>query len=181
MSNGTNQPSGQERTLASPPAGIPPASFDLSRLTRADKIVSVASLVALISIWLPWFTASDGLGGYAAESGTSAHGGWMYLEFILALALIAYLAAGAAWDRRRLALPVAHAPLLIAGTGVQLVIMLIAFIDQPSGYAGAGITVGWDWGAFIGLAAAAVAAGPVLYPAIRLYLDSRSAAGPKAE
>ena len=37
--------------------------------------------------------------------------------------------------------------------------------------------VGWDWGAFIALLAALAAAGPVVVPAVRAFLDSRKAAG----
>src|SRR6516164_5758083 len=33
--------------------------FDLNRLTTADRIIGVATLIAMISIWLPWYTASE--------------------------------------------------------------------------------------------------------------------------
>jgi hypothetical protein len=35
------------------------------------------------------------------------------------------------------------------------------------------VSVGWGFGAFLGLIAALAAAGPVLVPAVRSYLDSR--------
>ncbi len=131
----------------------------------------------MISIWLPWFSISWGSStfqdaGSASISGTTGHG-WLWLEFIVALALLAYLAARAAWDRLPFTMPVAHAPLLIAGTSLQLLLVLIAFIDIPYGSDG----VGWTWGAFIALLAALAAAGPVVGPAVRSYLDSRKAAG----
>jgi hypothetical protein len=158
---------------------LQPANLDLNRLTTVDKVVGVASLITLISIWLPWFSVSfsDGL-GTASESfsATTVHGGWMYLVFIVALVLIAYLAARAAWDRLPINIPVAHAPLLTAGTALQLVLVLIAFFDVPSVPATAtGFSVGWAWGAFIGLLAALAAAGPVIVPAVRSYLESRNA------
>ena len=131
----------------------------------------------MISIWLPWFSISWGSStfqdaGSASISGTTGHG-WLWLEFIVALALLAYLAARAAWDRLPFTMPVGHAPLLIAGTSLQLLLVLIAFIDIPYGSDG----VGWTWGAFIALLAALAAAGPVVGPAVRSYLDSRKATG----
>jgi hypothetical protein len=161
----------QPGTTGSP---LPPVNFDLNRATTVDKIVAVASLIALISIWLPWFTASDGPFS-ASASGTTAHGGWMYLEFIVALVLIVYLVARVAWERLPFSLPVAHDRILIIGTAVQLLIMLIAFFDLPSTDGISGVSVGWGFGAFLGLLAALVAAGPVLYPAIRAFLDARKA------
>jgi hypothetical protein len=150
-------------------SGVPPVNFDVNRLTSVDKIVAGGSLVALISIFLPWYSYSY-LGATETFSGTTGHG-WLWLEFIVALALIAYLASRAAWDRLPFNMPVAHAPLLIVGTALQLLLVLIAFIDIP--YGGSG--VGWTWGAFVALLAALAAAGSVLVPAVRSYLESRNA------
>jgi hypothetical protein len=153
-----------------------PGKFDLSRLSLVDKVVAVASLIALVSIWLPWFTASvSGYGG-SSESAATAHGGWMYAEFLVALALIAYLAARAAWDFDL----AAHGTALVVGTAVQLVIMLIAFLDipsVPSDLGISGVSVSWAWGAFIGLAMALVAAVPVLYPAARSFAENHNSKG----
>lgn len=161
-------------------SGLPPVNVDLNRLATVDKVVAVATLITMISIWLPWYAVSwggdgYGLGGSVSFSGTWGHG-WLWIEFIVALALLAYLAARAAWATLPVSIPVAHAPLLVAGTALQLLLILIAFADIP--YGGQGM--GWDWAAFIGLFAALAAAGPVLYPAVRSYLDSRKPAGPGA-
>jgi hypothetical protein len=158
-------------------SSLPPVNFDHTRLTRVDKIVAGGTFITMISIWLPWYSISWGSStlqdaGSASISGTTGHG-WLWLEFLVALALLAYLAARAAWDRLPFTMPVAHAPLLIAATSLQLLLVLIAFIDIPYGSDG----VGWDWGAFIALLAALTAAGPVVVPAVRSYLDSRKAAG----
>src|SRR5258708_27371789 len=81
-------------------SNMPPANFDLTRLNTVDKAGAVASLVTMISLLLPWFTVSYTLVGThsASASGTAVHG-WLWLEFIVALALIAYLAARAGWDQ----------------------------------------------------------------------------------
>ena len=182
----TQQSAGYPQGQYQPPAGgpqaprpssLPPVNFDHNRLTKVDKIVAGGTFITMISIWLPWFSISWGSStfqdaGSASISGTTGHG-WLWLEFIVALALLAYLAARAAWDRLPFTMPIAHAPLLIAGTALQLLLVLIAFIDIPYGSDG----VGWAWGAFIALLAALAAAGPVVVPAVRSYLDSRKAAG----
>jgi len=166
---GQHPPAGQQ------PAGYPqaggqyqpgtvgaPIQFDMNRLTRVDRFVAVGSLIAMISIWLPWYSYA----GFTA-SGTSGHG-WLWLEFVVALVLIGYLAlrAGSATEPR---LPIAHAPLLLIGTGLQLLLILIAFADIPYGNLG----VGWGWAAFLGLIAALVAAAPVMVPAAQSWMQSR--------
>ena len=174
---GQYQPPGGGGPQAPRPSSLPPVNFDHNRLTTVDKIVAGGTFITMISIWLPWFTISWGSStfegaGSASISGTTGHG-WLWLEFFVAFALIAYLGARAAWDRLPFTLPVEHAPLLIAGTSLQLLLVLIAFIDIPYGSDG----VGLDWGAFIALLAALAAAGPVVWPAVRSYLDGRKAAG----
>lgn len=155
--------------------GIAPFQFDLKRLTRTDQIVGVASLIVLISIFLPWFSVTVRIFGEsrsATGSGTAAHG-WLWLVFVLDLLVIAYLAMRAGWEQAPVRIPVAHAPLLIAATGLQLLLVLIAFFDMPGNDGIPGVSIGWAWGAFIGLLAALAAAGPVIWPAIQSYMQSR--------
>jgi hypothetical protein len=175
-------PGGQYPPPGQPPAGFPPAGqyqpapartpaapiqFDLKRLTRDDKIVGVASLVTMISIFLPWYSISSEFGSSSA-SGTTGHG-WLWLVFVLDLLILAYLAMCAGWDEPPVKLPGSHAMLLIAATGLQLLLVLLAFAIIP--YANLG--VGWDFGAFVGLIAALAAAAPFIVPAVRSYLQSR--------
>ena len=71
--------------------------FDAQRWTLSDKVAGVASLVVLISLFLPWFSGSyvsfgnPGASSSGSESGTDAHG-WLWLVFVVALAILAYLA-----------------------------------------------------------------------------------------
>ena len=60
----------------------------------------------------------------------------------------------------KISLPIAHEPLLIIRTGLQLLLILIAFADIPYGNLG----MGWGWAAFIGLLAAIAAAAPSWCP-----------------
>jgi len=163
------------------PAGAGPVfQLDLRRLTQVDRIVAGASLIAMISIWLPWYSVTWGSDafesqGSASFSGTSLHG-WLWLEFVVALLLIGYVVLRAGFPESKISLPVAHERLLIIGTGLQLLLILIAFADIPYGNLG----MGWGWAAFIGLLAAIAAAAPVMVPAARSYLESRNAnAGPR--
>ena len=129
--------------------------------------MGAASLVALISIWLPWYTFY----GYSA-SGTSGHG-WLWLEFLVAAVLLAYLTARALWDTLPFTLPRPHATVLLIATIVQQVLILIAVIDVPYGNDG----VGLGWGAFAGLIAALVALGMLVVPASFLRARSNNSQG----
>jgi len=163
------------------PAGAGTAfQLDLRRLTQVDRIIAGASLIAMISIWLPWYSVTWGSSafespGSASYSGTSLHG-WLWLEFVVALLLLGYVVLRAGFPESKISLPIAHERLLIIGTGLQLLLILIAFADIPYGNLG----MGWGWAAFIGLLAALAAAAPVMMPAARSYLESRNAnAGPR--
>jgi len=171
--NGTPAPEPAPRSVSQAPV-----SFDLSRLTNVDKVVGVASLVALIALFLPWYTASISGFGYSIGGSTDAtYYGWMWVEFLVALALIGYLVATTAWGR--LISPAAHGNLLAIGTAVQLLLVLIAFFDKPdSGIPG--LSIGWGFGAFIGLAAAIVAGQRALYSVVRAYVESHTAVPPSA-
>ena len=170
---------GQSGPFTQRSSALPPANFDLSRLTTVDRIIAGATLVTMISIWLPWYSGKYSLLGItstASVSGTREHG-WLWLEFILALVLLGYFAARAAWEQLPFSLPVAHERLLMAATGLQFLLVLIGFFDVPSTNGIAGLSISWDFGAFLALIASIVAAVPVIYPAVRTYLDSRNAAG----
>jgi hypothetical protein len=149
-----------------PRAHAPAQAFhlDLRRLSRVDQTVAGASLVVLISLFLPWYGFSA-LGSTATISGTSTHG-FLVLDVILAIVLIAYLVLRSGWDEFPVNLPVAHAPLLLIGTGLQFLLVLIGFLDEPTG-------LSWEIGAYLALLASAAAAGPVIIPAIRSWQASR--------
>jgi hypothetical protein len=69
---------------------------------------------------------------------------------------IGYLAARAGWHQVRTKAPLPHHQILLIVNVINLVLVVIAFLDKgPSG-------IGWRFGAFVGLAAAIVAAAPRL-------------------
>jgi hypothetical protein len=151
--------------------GIQPVNFNLARLVLTDRIVAVASLIALISLFLSWYTASItefGATEHGSASGVNIHG-WLWLEFIVALAIIVYLVAVAAWETLPFSLPVPHPRLLLGATGLQFLLLLIAFIALPDGD---GASVSWGFGAFIGLLAGLVALAAAI-PQVVAYVSAR--------
>lgn len=107
-----------------------------------------------------------------ARSGTAAHG-WLWLVFIVVLAILGYLAAVAGFQVLPFKSPLRHDQLLLTATGVNLALVFIAFLLKPSTYGLAGVSIGWSIGAFLALIAAIVAVA-ALTPASRQRLDSRS-------
>jgi zinc-ribbon domain len=145
------------RPPAGPPQHGPQFAFDLNRLSRVDQVVGASSLILIITLFLPWFGVS--LDGYSAsESGFDAHG-YLIIPLLTAIVLIAYLVMRAGWDHLPWKLPIEHAPLLLVGTGIQALIVLLAFLFKPAGTA-------WQFGAYLGLLAALVACGASLMPAL---------------
>ena len=144
-----------------PPASAPPREFrfDLRRLSRADQTVGGASLVVLVSLFLPWYGFSA-LGADISVSGTTAHG-YLVLVVITALLIAGYLLLRSGWGEFPFPLPVAHETLLLAGAAVQFLLVLIGFLNlPPDGFS-------WEIGAYLAVAAAALAAIPVALPALR--------------
>jgi hypothetical protein len=137
--------------------------LDLRRLGRVEQAVGGASLVVLISLFLPWYGVTV-LGASYTVSGTSAHW-YLVIGLLLALLLIGYLVLQSGWDKPPMDLPIAHAPLLLIGTGLQLLLVFIGFLDKPAG-------LSWEIGAYLALIAALAAAAPVVVPAIRSWQDS---------
>jgi len=157
-------------TAAASPAGAPAAApagsqvkFDATKLTQTDRIVGIASFVLLISLFLSWFSVSLGPIGSVSASGLSAHG-YLYIVLILSIVIVALLAVRAlgAWAFPSTA-PVTEEQALLIATGINFVLVLIAFLLKPGGV---GSGVGWSFGAFIGLIASIVAVVPLARPAL---------------
>lgn len=139
-----------------------PFAFDAGRLSQTDRITGIASLVLLISLFLPWFSVSAG--PYSASaSGTAAHG-YLWIVFLLVLAIEAYLVLQAGFAQLPFQLPLSGEQLLLGATGINLLLVLIAFVFKPGGYS---LGVGWSFGAFIALIAAIVAFAPLITPIVR--------------
>jgi cytochrome c biogenesis factor len=134
----------------------------MKRWSQPERITAIATLVLLISLFLPWFTYSFGIGSVSVDG---LWHGWMYLVFILCLVILVFLVSKASYAEMPFKLPMAEEQLLLYATAINFVLTLLAFVFKPGGIGFSGI--GWGFGAFVGLAAAVVAAVPLGVPAIR--------------
>lgn len=139
-------------------------SFDAARLSQADRIAGAATVVLLVSLFLPWFTASAGLFGSGSASGITAHS-YLWLVFLLCLGIIAFLVLGAGFAEMPFHLPVPRETVLLVATSLNLLIVLLAFFVRPNGFGL--ITISWSVGAFIALIAAIAACVPLAMPMLR--------------
>ncbi len=146
---------------------------DARRWAGSDLAIGSGLIVLLIALFLPWFTETvqlrPGPTISAVGNGPRAHG---YLWFVFALALVALvvLIARDAIDRIPGNLPSVE-QILVGTIGLSLLLTLLGLALRPAGgYTGAGgtipiqsmlghmtVTVGWSYGGFIAVLAAAVA------------------------
>jgi hypothetical protein len=145
-----------------PAGGLPPFSFDSKRWSQTERITLAATVVLFISLFLPWFTYNYGLGTISVDG---LWHGWMYITLIICLAVIVYLVAKAGFSEMPFKLPFSEEQLLLYGTGINAVLTILGFVFKPGGIGFRGI--GWGFGAFLGLIAALVAAGPRVIPAVQ--------------
>jgi hypothetical protein len=174
------QPASPSGSYAAGPAGpaaaaSPEFAFDAKRLSRDDRVVGGATVLLLISLFLPWYTVSapsatingvtvSGVGGFSANA-FGGHG-WIWVVFILGLAVLAYLVMQAGFETAPVSLPVG--PVLLGLTGINLLLVLIAFLVKPgTGDTLVKISIGWGIGAFLGLICAIVAFAPLGLPFAR--------------
>lgn len=143
----------------------PQVKFDLASIGQVDRLVGGGSLVLLIALFLPWFSVKLGVLGTATGSGLSAHG-YLYVTLILTIGIVGLLAAETLgiWKIPSTS-PLGREQVLLVATVINLVLVLIAFLFKPSGLGV--VKVGWDYGAFIALIAAVVAAFPLGWPVIQ--------------
>jgi hypothetical protein len=139
---------------------MPAYKFDAARWSTADRIAGVATVVLFISLFLAWFGISV-IGITVTASGVSAHG-YLYIVMILSILIVAYLVLRAGWEELPGGINLPHLTTMMVATLVNLVIVFIAFIFKPGGSG-----VGWEFGAFLALIAAVVAAAPYAVPQLR--------------
>ena len=136
----------------------PAFRFDPNRLTTGDRITGISTALLLVSLFLPWYGVSF-LGINAEADGLTGHG-YLYIVLLLCLAILAYLGLRAGSDELPARLPLAHEQRLLAATGVNAALVLLAFLIRPEG-------TGWRFGAFTGVLAALAAVAPLVVPAVR--------------
>ena len=135
------------------PAGVTAFAFNARRWTLADQVTGGATLVLLVSLFLPWFGTD---GGFFSVSVDGMWHGYMIIDLILAVAILGYLVLRAGFAALPFGLSVTAAGQLLAGAaGLNLLLAVVSFVTKPVG-------TGWQYGAYVGLAAAIVAViGPI--------------------
>ena len=132
-------------------------AFDARRWTFADRITGGASLVLLISLFLPWFGTN---GDFFNVSVDGMWHGYMVIVLILAVVVLGYLVLRAGFVSLPSGFSVTTAGHLLAGAvGLNLLLAGISFATKPT-------ATSWQYGAYVGLAAAIVAAIPPIRSAI---------------
>lgn len=131
----------------------------VNELNRKELVFGPATVVLLVSFWLPWYSISV-LGQTIAVSGLSRHS-WLFIAVLDAIVLVLYVlitafGAGDLADQGRLS----KEQLLTIMTAVNLALVVLAFLLKPSGF-------GWSYGAFLALAAAIVAFLPFGIPLVQ--------------
>jgi len=120
------------------------------RLERSGSGFRSRHLVLLVSFWLPWYS----VGPFSAD-GLSVHG-WLFIAVLVLYVLITAFGVGDLATQGRLS----KDQLLAVLTGVNLVLVVLAFLLKPAGFS-------WSWGALLALAAAIVAFVPFGVPLLR--------------
>jgi hypothetical protein len=127
----------------------------LNALNHRDWVVGSATLVLLVSFWLPWY----GIGPFSAD-GLSAHG-WLFIAVVDSIVLVLYVLI-TAFDLGDLAVQgrMSKDQVLALITGVNLALVVLGVLLKPAGFSR-------SWGAFLALAAAIVAFVPLGIPFIQ--------------
>jgi hypothetical protein len=138
-----------------PPKRVGKSRERLDAVNTNDRVVGIASLVLLISFWLPWYSL-----GPLSVDGLSVHG-WLFIAVVDAFILVFYVLI-TAFGVGDLAVPgrMSKDQMLALITGVNLALVVLAFLLKPTG-------LSWSWGAFLALVAALVAFLPFGLPLLR--------------
>jgi hypothetical protein len=140
--------------------------LDFTRLSRPERITAIATLVLFVSLFLPWFTYNFEFGSLSLNG---LWHGWTYLVLILSLAILAYFITRAGFDEVPFKLPMPEEQLLLIATSVNAVLSILAFVLKPGGF---GVnSIGWGFGAFVGVAASIVAAGPLALSVLKAHRE----------
>ena len=105
-------------------------------LNSAERVFGPATLVLLVSFWLPWYSF-----GPISADGLSVHG-WLFIAALDSIVLVLYvlIVAFGAGDLAA-AGRMSKEQLLALITGVNLALVVLGFLLKPSGFS-------WSWGAF---------------------------------
>jgi hypothetical protein len=158
---------------SSPYRGHVPQAGGASGWTGSDLVVGTSLVVLLVALFMPWFSGTVQIGGQGSLPGSvdgpRAHG-YLWFVFALVILALAVLVARDAIGRVPGNLPSA-AQLLMVTTGLAFLLTLLGLIIRPSvGFNVVSpvgtvasfpsqlmVSIGWSYGGFVAVIAAAVA------------------------
>lgn len=111
--------------------GGPWSAIDLRRLSVADIVTAVSTTLVLVSLFLSWYTFL-GISDVSVSAMNAPAGGWRFLILVVSLVVLAYVLGRSAL-RDPSVLPVAHRHLLMGGAGLNLFLVVLAFLVAPQG------------------------------------------------
>jgi uncharacterized membrane protein len=128
--------------------------------TAGDVIIGWALVVLLIALFLPWFSATARVGPIHAVTGNSdgpASHGYLWIVFVLAILGLVLIVTRELIHRVPANLPTPE-QMLIGTTVLAFLLCLLGLVVRPTGLSGLlTVSVGWSYGGFIAVAAAAIA------------------------
>jgi hypothetical protein len=127
----------------------------LNALDTKELVFGPATLLLLVSFWLPWYSVEP-----ISVDGLTVHG-WLFIAVLDSIVLVLYIlitafGVGDLATQGRMS----KDQLLALITGVNLALVVLAFLLKPTGFS-------WSWGAFVALLAAVVAFLPFGVPFIQ--------------
>jgi hypothetical protein len=127
----------------------------VNALNTKERVAGPASLVLLVSFWMPWYSI-----GFLSADGLTVHG-WLFIAMLDSIVLVLYVlitayGVGDLAEQGRMS----KEQLLVILTGANAVLVVLAFLLKPTGFS-------WSWGAYLALVAAIVAFLPYGVPLIR--------------
>jgi hypothetical protein len=146
------------------------AAFDWKKLSTTDRVIAITALIALISLFLPWYSWSGG--GYSASAGGFSTGyGWLGALLVVAAGVyVVALRSGSNMPKT------SYGPgvLVLGASLIGTIIVAIRWITLPRGSYGAG-GVGFHYGPGFGLILALIACIVQAVFAVRMFRSSGEA------
>jgi hypothetical protein len=144
---------------------MPAYKFDIANLQMLDRVAAGATLILFISLFLDWYHVSVTFGTFTESASAdvlTAHG-YMYITLILCLVILAIYVVKLGMGKLPVNLPVSDAQLVLGLSALNLLLVIIAFLNKEN--------TSWSFGAFLGLIAAIVALAPTGWPVIEKQLN----------
>lgn len=140
-------------------------NVNLKRLTAADIVTGIASLLLLVSLFLPWYAVTGfGTGRNSVMLNGVTHHKFLWLAVLLSVVVITYLIVHATAGSN--ATGASKEPVLLGLSVVQLILVVIPFFYIPVAQV-SGVTVAPAYGAYIALVGAVVSLIAVIVPFAR--------------